>query len=101
MWHVHVCMCGWVRGDGIVIVVVCICGGICVRGCPLLHALDSQEARLLSWSDAIMMSQGRLLLGSGDQELCQLLLALAFPTFTCLVFRIVNVMGVVHAFTDL
>lgn len=52
------------------------------------HALDSQEAKLLAWNDAIVISQGRLLLGSGDQELSQLLLAPAFPIAVCLVLHL-------------
>lgn len=52
------------------------------------HALDSQEAKLLAWNDAIVISQGRLLLGSGDQELSQLLLVPAFPIAVCLVLHL-------------
>lgn len=52
------------------------------------HALDSQEAKLLAWNGAIVISQGKLLLGSGDQELGQLLLAPAFPIVVCLVLHL-------------
>ena len=96
------CVCGGgVCVVCVCVVCVCVCGvcvvyGVCVCVCVVLlvgcvdvkcvwmpqrsnphssqqQASGSQEARLPSWNDPVVISPGRLLPGTANQEHCQLL----------------------------
>ena len=50
---------------------VCVCGCGCVGVWWSVRASGPQEAWLASWNDPMVISPGRLLLGTANQEYCQ------------------------------